>query len=69
MHVMTCDMCGAVLDQHGLRYLVRISKVPAIRSAGKRPYDLCGKCAAKLEMRLGRKGTPPMPDGMTDEQA
>ena len=67
MHVMTCDMCGVELEQHGLRYTLRISKVPAIRSAGQQPYDLCAICAAKLKMRLGRRETPPKPDGMADE--
>ena len=54
--VFTCDLCGRALAQHGDRYTVRVSKVPAIRQVGEKPYDLCPQCAARLKMQLGRRG-------------
>ena len=49
-----CDLCGRALEQHGDRYTVRLSKVPALRQVGERPYDLCPQCAGRLRSQLGR---------------
>lgn len=53
--VFTCDSCGRPLSQHGDRYTVRVSRVPAFRQLGERPYDLCPQCAARLKVQLGRR--------------
>lgn len=54
MQVMRCDCCGKKLEPHGLRYVLRIGRVPVSR--GEAPFDLCDECAEKIRaMMRGRK--------------
>lgn len=52
--VFRCDMCGRALPQHGDRYVMKLDKVPAFR-VGRKPFDLCPECAARLKVKLGRR--------------
>lgn len=51
-----CDMCGAPLDQHGGRYVVRLQPVPLYRGESRESYDLCLTCTDLLRGVLGKKG-------------
>ena len=53
----TCDSCGAVLERHGKRYTVAISRVPALRDASRCVFDLCPTCATEMKVRLGHRYT------------
>ena len=55
VELFRCDMCGRALPQHGDRYTLRVEKVPAFRMTGRKPYDLCPECAARLKVKLGRR--------------
>lgn len=56
-----CDMCGRVLERHGSRYVVSMSKLPILRGVGqKQSFDLCQQCASRLKVKLGRR------DGYTE---
>lgn len=51
---MTCDCCGKKLEPHGLRYTMRLGRVPISRSAGEAPFDLCDECANKIRSMMKR---------------
>ncbi len=50
-----CDRCGVSLDMHGDRYVMRIDKVPRVRSGGGVAYDLCPVCAGQVKVEIARR--------------